>query len=371
MSFVHNQARELAAMGHRVRVLLLTGFGKCDLAGRRMGPVLQVSKEDGVEICRLRYITLSRFGEKLGFNVKSARAAISLWGGPVFRDFQPDVIHAHNLGFSSQTGAWLKKRLRCPLVVTTHGSDVSIPFERGEREMLKRWSDQADYVGCGSSALAARLEACGTNTPLTVILNGFQTSYLPRSDEKKPLTFVQVGHLLAQKRFYITIRAFAEIHRRHPEAELTLIGQGPDRERLERLCRDLGVEDSVTFTGQIHNQEVLRYMGQSQFFVMPSVREGFGIVYLEAMAAGCITIGTQGEGIADLIVDGKNGFLVPADTPEAIVEVVERCLARPELMSAVTAAGRKDAGELTWRRSAERYTALFEKLTRKETGEKR
>jgi glycosyltransferase involved in cell wall biosynthesis len=93
---------------------------------------------------------------------------------------------------------------------------------------------------------------------------------------------------------------------------------------------------------------------------MPSIREGFGIVYAEAMACGCVAIGTEGEGIADLIVSGENGYLVPPDDPEAIVETITACLQQPESMRAVADAGRAAALQLTWEVNAAQYLQLFQ-----------
>ena len=95
---------------------------------------------------------------------------------------------------------------------------------------------------------------------------------------------------------------------------------------------------------------------------MPSIPEGFGIAYLEAMASGCITIGTEGEGIADLIVSGKNGFLVPPDDPDSIVRVIEWCLEHPEEADIIAERGRKDALGLTWEYNAKQYINLFQEL---------
>ena len=103
-------------------------------------------------------------------------------------------------------------------------------------------------------------------------------------------------------------------------------------------------------------------MGRHQYFVMPSVREGFGIVYLEAMANGCITIGTQNEGIADLIRDGYNGFLVPPEDPDAICRVVDWCHCHPAQTQELVRQGVEDARGLTWEKNARRYQALFEEV---------
>ena len=120
--------------------------------------------------------------------------------------------------------------------------------------------------------------------------------------------------------------------------------------------------DDVVFAGQLSNQEVQERMSEAAYFAMPSVREGFGIVYLEAMAAGCIVIGTEGEGIADVITHGENGFLVPADDPEAIVRVIRSCMEDPRLAAAVAENGRKTALAMTWPYNAAQHQELFEKL---------
>ena len=114
--------------------------------------------------------------------------------------------------------------------------------------------------------------------------------------------------------------------------------------------------------GQVSNQVVMEEMAKAQFFVMPSIREGFGIVYIEAMAAGCITIGTEGEGIADLIVSGENGLLVPPNDPDAIVCRIMECLNNPKKAAAIAKRGREAATALTWERNISCYTKVFASL---------
>lgn len=358
-SFVHNQARAYAQLGHRVRVIVPIALGKM-IGGSRFSPVIVHRQADGVEIRYLRYLSLSSLG-KASFNSNSALGMLRLQQRRILKEFTPDVIHTHTLGFDSSLGCWLKKTLGCPLVVTTHGSDTSIPYEQGRLDYLRRCCEGIDAVVAVSSALAAKLKSCGTQTPVYSILNGFNLRYLPEKKEKVPMSFIQVGNLLKQKRADVTLRAFAEVKQDHPEATMTVIGQGPEREALEQLCRELDVSDAVTFTGQLPNDGVLEEMAKAQFFVMPSVREGFGIVYLEAMACGCVTIGTEGEGIADLIVSGENGFLVPADDPGAIAGLVRECAEDTARTAQVAQRGKQDAMGLTWQTNAEKYIELFEK----------
>lgn len=365
-SFVHAQAEAYAAQGHTVRAVILNPAGKADRFGHRLFPTVTVGNADGVEMVNMRFISLSNLGEK-GGNAFFAKQSAWMHFSKIFSEFQPDVIHAHTLGSASALGVWLKKRLHCPLVVTTHGSDTAVRIEQGRAAELKPLCDGADRVVAVSSALAAKLKTCGTKTPVEVILNGFRIRSLPAvSEERARCAVVQVGHLIKQKHFDVTLRAFARLKKEYPAAQFTVVGQGSERETLEALADELGVSESVHFLGQLPNEAVLAEMSKAQFFCMPSVREGFGIVYLEAMASGCVAIGTEGEGIADLIESGKNGFLVPPEDSEAIWQVMQRCLQHPAEAEAIAARGRKDALSLTWEKNAATYERLFMTLLESE-----
>lgn len=363
-SHIHDQVKAYAALGHDVLVLAPVALGKRDYFHRRFRSGMVFA--DNIPHLTLHHVSLSNFGED-GFNTKSAICSIKKWLNKL-KDFRPDIIHAHTFGTDTEIGKYLKKCLGVPLVITTHGSDTSIPYEQGNLDFLRSCCDGADQVIAVSSALADKVRACGTSTPVSTILNGFAVQHTSQIKEKKfPCSLIQVGSLQKQKRFDTTLLAFSQTRNAYPEAKLTLIGQGTEREHLESLSRELGVADAVHFTGLLPNNGVLAEMARSQFFCMPSVREGFGIVYLEAMASGCITIGTEGEGIADLIVSGENGFLVPPDDPEAIVRVIDWCITHPEEAATIAERGRRDALALTWEKNAKEYITLFKEFVQNGT----
>lgn len=360
-SFVHAQAAAYAALGHRVRVIVPIAIGKRDWDGNRFSSSARRREQDGVEIYIMRHLSLSNYG-KGGFNRACALRVLAAKADELLEGFAPDVIHAHYLGMSCELGAFLKERLGIPLVVTSHGSDASIPVEQGRGAELRRYCDKADAVVAVSSALAGKIRSCEIRPPLSVILNGFRIHDLPEGGTDRPPSIAQVGSLDWQKRPHITLRAFARILEARPGMVLTFIGQGPEQASLRKLSRDLGISGFIRFLGQLPNPKVLVEMAKAQFFVMPSVREGFGIVYLEAMASGCVTIGTEGEGIADLIVSGENGFLIPPDDPDAIVQVIEWCLRHPDETAAIAERGRRDAMGLTWEKNASQYIDLFKEM---------
>lgn len=358
-SFVHAQAKAYAALGHRVRVIVPIAIGKQDWKGRHLSAPCDFHNVDGVELCLLRHLSFSNFGKSRA-NLANALTVIRKNLDKILAGFSPDIIHAHTVGFDSEIGAWLKEQIDVPLVVTVHGSDVSIPLKEGRGAEIKAFCDRADAIVAVSTTLERAIRSCGSRAPQAVILNGYDAAALSEKQEKIPFSILQVGHLTKQKRPNVTMRAFALIHEEHPSSSLTFIGAGNERKPLETLGRELGVLHSVRFTGEISNTRVLEEMGRTQFFVLPSVQEGFGIVYLEAMASGCITIGTEGEGISDFIRNGENGFLIPPDNPEAIAQVIDWCLKHPRESRDIAIQGQHDALSQTWNKNGGEYINLFE-----------
>lgn len=358
--FVFDQARAYRELGTEVKLLIPVPCGKRDYFGHRFNRRVTETTVDGISCCFVRYLSLSNPGER-GFNAASAIRAVNLAYNRIFSTFKPDLIQAHTLGFDSIIGKWLKQRFRCPLILTTHGSDTSIPYANGEKETLRGLCSGADAVVCVSGKLKRQLAECGVEEPLYVISNGFHFQGRSRTASAGN-DWIQVGNLLPQKHVDTTLRAFSVFHKSYPKAVCRVIGQGPEQKKLEALCRELGIEDSVHFLGQLENSRVLEEMAHSRFFVMVSHPEGFGVAYLEAMSSGCVTIGTQGEGIADVIKNGVNGFLVPADDAETVASIALQCASDSAFSDTVALRGIETALNLTWKENADKYLKLFREL---------
>ena len=101
------------------------------------------------------------------------------------------------------------------------------------------------------------------------------------------------------------------------------MGIGGDLAQLKSLVKSLGVEDRVTFHGRVPRDKVIELMHNSQCFIMPSKGEAFGLVYLEAMATSCVTIGSKKEGIDGIIIDKDNGLLVDSGSVESLKRAIE------------------------------------------------
>lgn len=356
-NYIHNQVLAYQAIGHNVRVIAPVVWLK------RPAEVYKNKKSniiDSIQIYYPRYISLSNYGRN-GLNALSGFLAARKIFNRFKEEFYPNILQVHTIGFGGGIGVRFKKTFKIPTVITTHGSDTTVEILRGKARNIISICKKADYVICVSSKLQEMLLYEDSMLKTVVINNGFNSN-LCKINKKPPHSIIQVSNLIAQKKVDITIQAFKIIKSKYDDAVLTIIGKGPEEQRLKLLCQELDIYDSVEFVGQLSNKEVLQRMSESEIFVMPSIREGFGIVYLEAMASGCITIGTQGEGIKDVIIHEENGILVPPDDPEIIAKSIVRCFEEPEYAEKIRTQGVKTARNLTWEVNAKKNLELFSKI---------
>jgi phosphatidylinositol alpha-1,6-mannosyltransferase len=146
-----------------------------------------------------------------------------------------------------------------------------------------------------------------------------------------------------------------------PGARLVMAGDGDDVGRLRRLAERCGVAASVQFTGFIRRSELRDLYGRASVFAMPSRGEGFGIVYLEAMAHGLPCVGSTHDAAGDIIQDGVTGFLVRQDDPDTIADRLTRLLSDAGLRDRMGRAGReRQRSEFSYERFQERLVALVE-----------
>lgn len=117
----------------------------------------------------------------------------------------------------------------------------------------------------------------------------------------------------------VTIQALPYISQKIENVKYLVIGRGDDRSRLEKLAEELGVRDKVVFAGFVASDELVEYYRLADVYVMPS-QEGFGIVYLEAMACGVPVVAGDADGSADPLLDGKLGWRVPHRNPQAVAQ---------------------------------------------------
>ena len=242
------------------------------------------------------------------------------------REWRFDVVHAHNAVPAGD--AVRRARIETPLVVSVHGGDVLWTAPRFGDRTVRRTFEAATLVIANSAGIERQALELGAARTRVVHLG---TDMPPEVRCVERRTVVTVGHLIARK-------GHAEVLRALPaDCRYLIIGDGPERERLERLAAELGVE--AEFTGQLAHAEALRRARRCAVFAMPSTREAFGVAYVEAMAAALPAIGRRGEpgpeeiaalGDGMLLSDGDDLGAVLADALARRVELGMRARALAE-----------------------------------------
>jgi teichuronic acid biosynthesis glycosyltransferase TuaC len=234
------------------------------------------------------------------------------------RDRHIDLIHAHAPLPCGHTAMLLSAELGIPYVVSVHGLDVfSSDHLHGRASQWCERISQRVYrasrrVVCISEHVREKVLEGARGCRTSVVYNGVDAnlfSAAAASESASPLV-LSVGNLIPIKGHDALIRASASLRSEFPKLKLEIIGEGPERDRLVELTRKLGIEDAVQFRGRQPRAEIAAAMQRCTVFALPSRYEGLGCVYLEAMAVGKPVIGCRDQGIAEIIQQGTNGFLV-------------------------------------------------------------
>lgn len=364
--YVHEQAKALRAQGHDVTVISCVGVMPMM---QKLRPALAETNRrtpqkdviDDIPVYFPRCLTLGNAGEKAIGGWLLYRAALPI-AKALHREKPFDIVHAHMLPRDGHAGLLLARALGVPVALTVHGTDIFHYFIPGKEPWKRniRIAQNVDALMAVSNLLMSRVAPYrGEGRLSRVVPNGVDLSLVPNGEKRKPRSVISVGTLKARKCMDRTLEAFVRLADEYPDATLTIVGIGEMEEQLRARIGQLGLQSRVTLTGGLPHEEVLRRMAQSDLFVLPSWGEGYGIVYIEAMAAGCIAVGAKDEGIADTITDGENGFLVPAGDIDETERVMRQVFAHPEAYEALRQKGMQSAHGLTWARNAEKTAEVY------------
>ena len=350
-SYIHAHARGYVKEGYNVIVLALY-------------PVLPIlnffKKNRGYSIDEVNVLVYKRFSvsglfSKSRFNINgylyylSSKRIVK----KIMKCCDVVLFDAHTIRCQGYTVKRLKKRYpNISTVLTTHGGDLDIELshKNGIKTVLNI-SSGVDRIVAVSDVYANKLRNIGVKN-VNVIYNGIE---MYKNNEKvKKETSIATVALLSNRRKNIDmlIKAFVPFSKNNPNYRLKIIGDGPLREELEKLTIDLEIDNKVDFLGELSNENVFKELAKSYCFILPSILEGFGIVYPEAMYCGCVTIGTKGEGIDGFIKNGKNGFLIDPNE-ESIIKILEYVVRND--CSKIIKQGIIDSKKLTWERNCKEY----------------
>ena len=227
--------------------------------------------------------------------------------------FIPDKVIVH----IPSTSKFIINKLDydCDKVAVLHITDLKYYNKKGI-EFIEYLNKNFKSVYCRSKSIYDQFKNTGINNlKEDIIYSGVNVKSLSiNKNFNNKYQIIYVGKLIKRKNLDILLKALANINK--DIWELTVIGEGPNMKKYKELTNKLGINNQVNYINNIPKEEVLKYMEASDIFCMPSINETFGLVYLEAMSKGCITIGTKNEGIDGIIIDKENGFLINPDVNE-------------------------------------------------------
>ena len=273
-----------------------------------------------------------------------------------------DVLDAHYLYPDGVAAAILARKFDVPFVLTARGSDVNVLMRYALPRQLMLWAmREAFAVITVSAALRERLIATGVEpSHVRVLRNGVDTRvFAPVAPvqaraalgvETGGNVFAVVGNLVAEKGCDLVIRALVDI----PAAILLIVGEGPERARLDALARALGVADRVRFLAVRTQRDLAQVYSAADALVLASSREGWPNVLLESMACGTPVVATAVGGVPEIVTNPLAGIVVDERSTPALLRAMREIVARPPARAEIVAY----AARFGWEQTAREHAAL-------------
>jgi teichuronic acid biosynthesis glycosyltransferase TuaC len=275
-----------------------------------------------------------------------------------------DLIDAHYFYPDGVAAVLLGRALSRPVVITARGSDLNVIATYTVPRRWIRWAARrADGLVAVSSGLRRRLAALGVDPErVSVLRNGVDLALfrpVDRDAARRALGFTRptllaVGNLVALKRHRLIVETLTGL----PEADLVIVGEGPERASIEALARERGVADRVRLLGRVPQHRLPEIYGAADLLVLVSTSEGWPNVLLESMACGTPVVVSDIDGIADIVAAPEAGRILGETTPDGLAAAVRDLLAAPPSRAAT----RSYAERFDWQSTTEGQIALFREI---------
>lgn len=331
----HYFAREWVKMGYNVRVIFNYNvyprvfYPFMKMFRKQMSNIFGVSIQDEYVWKHIRY-------EKEGIQVdllpiKKARPGAGFSNDVVTKQkeeiirifnkdgFKPDFVFGHFTHPNLELVVKLKEHYGIKGTIALHGA------EKWYSETDAKLFDKVDMVGYRSYPTKWAFEKIYGKKPFFMCPSGVPEKYItqPRFFPHGVSKYIYVGTFMRRKYASCLVPAIAKAYTNEPFS-ITFIGDGDDKGQIIKKAKDNNCSDKVHFTGRISREEIWQHLDEAEVFIMISKIETFGLVYLEAMARGCVVVASKNEGMDGIIKDGVNGFLCEAGNEKELQNVIER-----------------------------------------------
>lgn len=296
------------------------------------------------------------------------------------RVFSPDLVLSSG-SRSIWLCGWVLNKKQTPWVVAGHGSEF------GVGESLNSWltrhaCNRANAIICVSEYTRRRLDTFGVRRPfITVIHNGADSGFFQTQPEERIQQFrrdqgaegrfvlLTVGNLTERKGQAEVIRALPVVLEKHPEVVYWMAGLPTQQVQLQNLAERLGVKDNIRFWGRVSMPTLLDLYNAADLFLMTSQDlptgdfEGYGIAVIEAALCGKTSIVSRDSGLAEAVVDGVTGVLVPQGDTQVLSNRITQLIEEPEYLHRLAQAAKSRAQKSqTWDQVGRQYLDLLERI---------
>jgi len=303
--------------------------------------------------------------------------------GRFLNKINPDILNMHFIIPTGFAGCFWSKFFDIPTVTTSIGWDIYDPIIRVPK-ILKYLMRIVPKKSDGLTSISIFVKETliedfdVKNKKIEIIHYGVDTKrFNPENDGisirkrygiKNDIVVLTVQRLEKRKGVEYFIKAIPMVLERFNNIKFMIVGDGPEKNKLKKLCKSLGVSENVIFTGKIPNSEIQNYYKASDIFAFHTNYEGLGIVLLEAMASGKPIITTMAGGTADIIENNINGFIITPRYPELFADTLIKLLKNKKLRDEFGEASREIAEKkFDWEIIVEKYIKVYEEVLNKKS----
>jgi glycosyltransferase involved in cell wall biosynthesis len=280
------------------------------------------------------------FSDNIRYSINAIKAGLK-----IIKKENIDIIHSNNFA-PALAGSILSSITSKPHITTVH--DI---FSLCGKNYWKEWGRQSDIsrmnvflapffekisiklkhdcIHTVSEATRDDLLKFGAKKPIHVIHNSIESTTI-QNTKPNPLQFVYIGRLVFYKNLEVTIKAVNIIKQTEPKIKLVIIGSGPHRNTLEKMVKDLNLQQNIEFKGYVTTQEKSKILAESNALVFPSLCEGFGLVILEAFDQSRPALVSDIRPMSDIVTHQENGLVIDPHDENQWAEQILNIIKNPQ-----------------------------------------
>ncbi len=342
--------------GHRVRVVTAA-----------FGDLPEYEEIDGLEVVRLQSHRTESFRAKMGAMIGYINAA-SRYCLFECKDFTPDLIHVHFAVPNGPAAMIASKKMGVPYVITAHLGDIPGASPEKTKKWFRYiqpftppiWKKAARVVAV--SEFSRKMALKSYNVPIDVIPNGIDYEKIKNPEIVRHDTpeIVFAGRFVPQKNLSQIVKTLAEVKDLNWHA--TLIGDGQDRESVEKLTAELGLTERIAFPGWKTPEEVIDIFHHADILFMPSTTEGLPVTGIQGMASGLALLLSDAGGNPEIVLPGVNGFVHSPEDTASYAATLRSLLTDPEKLLEIRRNSVEQAEKFDIKKTAESYLKVFESV---------